>query len=66
LLAHSIVKKAGVSSPRWPGTAPFGYCREREHSRERELSPHKQFFMVLLSPHTVAEIMHRLRGTASR
>ena len=32
------------------GAGPFGY------RRDRELSPHEQFFMVLLSPRTPSEI----------
>src|SRR5438132_1422370 len=32
------------------GSGPFGY------RRERELSPHEQFFMVLLSPRTPNEV----------
>jgi len=37
------------------GAGPFGY------RRDRELSPHEQFFMVLLSPRTPSEIKRKLR-----
>ena len=40
---------------------PFGYRRD-----ERELSPHEQFFMVLLSPRTPAEIKRKLRAWEAR
>ena len=39
---------------------PFGY------RRDRELSPHEQFFMVLLSPRTPIEIKRKLRGWEAR
>jgi len=42
------------------GTGPFGY------RRERELSPHEQLFMVLLSPRTPTEVKRRLRGWEAR
>ncbi|MFI4998921.1 MAG: hypothetical protein ACHQK9_03480 [Reyranellales bacterium] len=42
------------------GTGPFGY------RRERELSPHEQFFMVLLSPRTPTEIKRKLRTWEAR
>jgi len=42
------------------GAGPFGY------RRERELSPHEQFFMVLLSPRTPSEIKRKLRGLEAR
>ena len=42
------------------GTGPFGY------RRDRELSPHEQFFMVLLSPRTPSEIKRKLRGLEAR
>ena len=38
------------------GAGPFGY------RRDRELSPHEQFFMVLLSPRTPSEIKRKLRS----
>ena len=40
--------------------SPFGY------RRDRELSPHEQFFMVLLSPRTPSEIKRKLRGWEAR
>lgn len=43
------------------GSGPFGYRRE-----QRELSPHEQFFMVLLSPRTPTEIKRKLRGLEAR
>lgn len=43
------------------GSGPFGYRRE-----QRELSPHEQFFMVLLSPRTPSEIKRKLRGLEAR
>lgn len=42
------------------GSGPFGY------RRERELSPHEKFFMVLLSPRTPNDIKRRLRGWEAR
>src|SRR5216683_3189897 len=39
---------------------PFGY------RRDRELSPHEQFFMVLLSPRTPSEIKRKLRSWEAR
>ena len=42
------------------GGGPFGY------RRERELSPHEQFFMVLLSPRTPSEIKRKLRSWEPR
>jgi hypothetical protein len=42
------------------GNGPFGY------RKDRELSPHEQFFMVLLSPRTPAELKRRLRGWEAR
>jgi hypothetical protein len=43
------------------GAGPFGYRRE-----QRELSPHEQFFMVLLSPRTPSEVKRQLRGWEAR
>lgn len=40
---------------------PFGYSR-----RERDLSPHEQFFMVLLSPRTPADVKRKLRAWEAR
>ena len=42
------------------GAGPFGY------RRERELSPHEKFFMVLLSPRTPNDIKRKLRGWEAR
>jgi len=42
------------------GSGPFGY------RRERELSPHEQFFMVLLSPRTPSDIKRKLRNWEAR
>jgi len=42
------------------GSGPFGY------RRDRELSPHEQFFMVLLSPRTPIEIKRKLRNWEAR
>jgi len=42
------------------GAGPFGY------RRDRELSPHEQFFMVLLSPRTPVEIKRKLRTWEAR
>jgi hypothetical protein len=70
-LASSLMRGAGL---RWDevlqaeirprptaGTGPFGYRRE-----QRELSPHEQFFMVLLSPRTPSEVKRQLRGWEAR
>ena len=43
-----------------PGAGPFGY------RRDRELSPHEKFFMVLLSPRTPVDIKRKLRGWEAR
>jgi hypothetical protein len=43
-----------------PGSGPFGY------RRDRELSPHEQLFMVLLSPRTPVEIKRKLRTWEAR
>ncbi len=42
------------------GAGPFGY------RRDRELSPHEKFFMVLLSPRTPNDIKRKLRGWEAR
>ena len=78
-LASAMVREAGLSwddvlAPEIPGqevrapaptsravgSGPFGY------RRDRELSPHEQFFMVLLSPRTPLEIKRKLRGLEAR
>lgn len=51
---------APAAAGRAAGTGPFGY------RRDRELSPHEQFFMVLLSPRTPSEIKRKLRGLEAR
>ncbi len=56
VLAPSIVPRGVATSARPAGTGPFGY------RKDRELSPHEQFFMVLLSPRTPAELKRKLRG----
>jgi hypothetical protein len=76
-LASALVREAGLSwddvvapeirpiaaqpgTGRPAGTGPFGY------RRERELSPHEQFFMVLLSPRTPTEVKRKLRTWEAR
>ena len=76
-LASAMVQEAGLTwedvlakdiQPRLPEQAParattsgpFGY------RKDRELSPHEQFFMVLLSPRTPVELKRRLRGWEAR
>ena len=77
-LASTMVREAGLtwddvlaseidgrtmlaeSTTRAVGGGPFGY------RRERELSPHEQFFMVLLSPRTPLEIKRKLRTWEAR
>ena len=56
---HGRAAQAPASS-RAVGTGPFGY------RRDRELSPHEQFFMVLLSPRTPVEIKRKLRAWEAR
>ncbi len=51
---------ATVGAEKPVGGGPFGY------RRERELSPHEKFFMVLLSPRTPNDIKRRLRGWEAR
>ena len=48
-------------SARAANAGPFGYSR-----RERDLSPHEQFFMVLLSPRTPADVKRKLRAWEAR
>ena len=59
VLAANIVPRNAVAAPT-AGTGPFGY------RKDRELSPHEQFFMVLLSPRTPAELKRKLRGWEAR
>ncbi len=49
-------RAAQAPATRAIGAGPFGY------RRDRELSPHEQFFMVLLSPRTPIEIKRKLRS----
>ena len=60
VLAATIVPRGAAASARPAGSGPFGY------RKDRELSPHEQFFMVLLSPRTPAEIKKHLRGLEAR
>jgi hypothetical protein len=70
-LATSLLRDAGLGwnevlqadiRPRTASNAgPFGYRRD-----QRELSPHEQFFMVLLSPRTPSEIKRQLRAWEAR
>jgi hypothetical protein len=54
------VVQTPAAAERAIGSGPFGY------RRDRELSPHEQFFMVLLSPRTPLEIKRKLRGLEAR
>lgn len=63
ILPRSAAPAAPPDAPvqeRAPGAGPFGY------RRERELSPHEQFFMVLLSPRTPVDIKRKLRSWEGR
>jgi hypothetical protein len=65
VLASEIGPAAGdppapASAQRNIGSGPFGY------RRDRELSAHEQFFMVLLSPHTPSDIKQTLRDWEPR
>jgi len=60
VLAATIVPRNATATTRPAGTGPFGY------RKDRELSPHEQFFLVLLSPRTPAEIKRRLRSLEAR
>ena len=53
-------RAAQAPTTRAIGAGPFGY------RRDRELSPHEQFFMVLLSPRTPMEIKRKLRNWEAR
>ena len=55
---HAVQVPAAAA--RAVGSGPFGY------RRDRELSPHEQFFMVLLSPRTPMEIKRKLRAWEAR
>jgi hypothetical protein len=61
VLAPEINNRAAQApATRAVGAGPFGY------RRDRELSPHEQFFMVLLSPRTPMEIKRKLRVWEAR
>ena len=61
VLAPEINNRAAQApATRAVGAGPFGY------RRDRELSPHEQFFMVLLSPRTPMEIKRKLRSWEAR
>ncbi len=53
-------RAAQTPAARAIGAGPFGY------RRDRELSPHEQFFMVLLSPRTPMEVKRKLRAWEAR
>ena len=53
-------RAAQAPATRAVGNGPFGY------RRDRELSPHEQFFMVLLSPRTPMEVKRKLRAWEAR
>jgi hypothetical protein len=53
-------RAAQAPAARAIGSGPFGY------RRDRELSPHEQFFMLLLSPRTPMEIKRNLRTWEAR
>jgi hypothetical protein len=53
-------RAAQAPATRAIGIGPFGY------RRDRELSPHEQFFMVLLSPRTPMEVKRKLRAWEAR
>jgi len=53
-------RAAQAPAARAVGSGPFGY------RRDRELSPHEQFFMVLLSPRTPMEVKRKLRAWEAR
>ena len=59
-VAPRVVAQAPAEAPKASGSGPFGY------RKDRELSPHEQFFMVLLSPRTPVELKRRLRGWETR
>ena len=60
VLATNIVLRNAAPAVKPAGTGPFGY------RKDRDLSPHEQFFMVLLSPRTPAELKRKLRGWEAR
>lgn len=60
LVKEVATRPAQAPEQRPIGQGPFGY------RRDRELSPHEKFFMVLLSPRTPSDIKRRLRGWEAR
>ncbi len=60
VLTPEIHGRAAQALTRAIGAGPFGY------RRDRELSPHEQFLMVLLSPRTPIEIKRKLRSWEAR
>lgn len=63
VIAQDVQARAAAAPPapaQAVGNGPFGY------RKGRDLSPHEQFFMVLLSPRTPAELKRRLRGWETR
>ena len=60
VLVANIVPRSAPATARPVASGPFGY------RKDRELSPHEQFFMVLLSPRTPAELKRKLRGWEAR
>ena len=60
LAAEIRPQPAEADAERPVGQGPFGY------RRDRELSAHEIFFMVLLSPRTPVDIKRRLRGWEAR
>jgi hypothetical protein len=61
VIAKDVQPRAAAPIPsQATGHGPFGY------RKDRELSPHEQFFMVLLSPRTPVELKRRLRDWETR
>ena len=61
VIAKDVAPRVADPAPaQATGHGPFGY------RKDRELSPHEQFFMVLLSPRTPVELKRRLRGWETR
>jgi hypothetical protein len=61
VIAKDVAPRAAAPAPpQATGSGPFGY------RKDRELSPHEQFFMVLLSPRTPVELKRRLRDWETR
>jgi hypothetical protein len=60
VLAPEIQRRGADLPAHATSAGPFGY------RRDRELSPHEQFFMVLLSPRTPSDIKRKLRSWEAR